>query len=85
MRAVEQGRVEHPGQLDVRGVARLAARLRMAVEARCIASDDVAGTGRPLDECVLVDERPDLLVATFDLLLGLDQPRQLEIASSIRG
>ena len=85
MRAVEQGGVEHSGQLDVRGVARLAAGLLEAVETRCVPADDVAGPGRPLHERVLVDERPDLLVAALDLLLGLDQPRQLEIASSMRG
>jgi hypothetical protein len=77
--------VEHPGQLDVRGVARLPAGLLEAVEALCIAADDVAGPGRPLNERILVDERPDLLVAALDLLLGLDQSRQLEIASSMRG
>ena len=77
--------MEHPRQLDVGRVARLAARLREPVEAWRVAADDIAGTGRPLDERVLVDERPDLLVAALDLLLGLDQPRQVEIASSMRG
>ena len=85
MRAVQQRRVEHAGELDVSGVARLAARLLEAVESRRVPADDVAGPGRPLDERVLVDERPDLLVPALDLLLGLDQPRQLEIASSMRG
>jgi hypothetical protein len=77
--------MEHAGQLDVGGVTRLAARLLEAVQARRVPADDVAGAGRPLVERVFVDERPDLLVAALDLLLGLDQPRQLEIASSIRG
>jgi hypothetical protein len=77
--------VEHPRQLDVRRVARLSAGLLEAVESRRIAADDVAGPGRPLEERVLVDERPDLLVAALDLLLGLDQPCQVEIASSMRG
>jgi hypothetical protein len=77
--------VEHPRQLDVGRVARLAARLGEAVEARRIAADDVTGAGRPLDERVLVDQRPDVLVPALDLLFGLDQPRQLEIASSMRG
>jgi hypothetical protein len=77
--------VEHPGQLYVRRVARLPPGFLEAVEARRIPADDVAGTGRPLVERILLDERPDLLVAALDLLLGLDQPRQLEIASSMRG
>jgi hypothetical protein len=85
VRTVEESCVEHPRQLHVGGVARLAAGLLEAVEPRRVAADDVAGAGGPLDERVLVDERPDLLVAALDLLLGFDQPRQLEIASSMRG
>ena len=77
--------MQHPRQLDVRGVARLAAGPLEAVEARRVPADDVAGPGRPLVERVLVDERPDLLVAALDLLLGLDQPCHVEIASSMRG
>jgi hypothetical protein len=77
--------VEHPGQLHVRRVARLTAGLLETVEARRVPADDVAGPGGPLVEGILVDERPHLLVAALDLLLGLDQPRQLEIASSMRG
>ncbi|HUQ21926.1 MAG TPA: hypothetical protein VM049_02835 [Gaiellaceae bacterium] len=77
--------MEHPGQLDVRCVAGLAPSLRKAVQARRVASDHITRARRPLVERVLVDERPDLLVPAFDLLLGLDQPRQVAIASSMRG
>ena len=45
----------------------------------------VEGLTKYYGERVLFDERPDLLVAALDFLLGLDQPRQLEIASSMRG
>ena len=72
-------------ELEVAGVARDPARLLVAVEARRRAADDVAWTGRPLVERVLLDERPDLLVPALDLLLRLDQSRHVEIASSIRG
>jgi hypothetical protein len=77
--------VEHPRQLDVRGEAGLSAGLLEAVDARRVTADDVARPGRPLEERILVDEEPDLLVAALDFLLGLDQPCQLEIASSMRG
>ena len=46
---------------------------------------DIQLPGRPLLEHVLVDDRPDGLVAALDLLLGLDQARQVAIASSMRG
>ena len=72
-------------ELEVAGVARDPARLLVAVEAHGRPADDVAGTGRPLVERVLLDERPDLLVAALDLLLRLDQSRHVEIASSMRG
>ena len=85
MRAAQERALEHPGELDVAGVAGLAARLLVAVEPRRVPADDRARAGGPLDEHVLLDERPDLLVAALDLLLGLDQPRHVEIASSIRG
>jgi hypothetical protein len=77
--------VQQPGQADVARVTGLAAGLLETVEARRVAADDLAGPGRPLVERVLLDERPDLLVPALDLLLGLDQPRQPEIASSILG
>jgi hypothetical protein len=83
--AVEERRVEHPGELDVGGVARLAAGFLEAVEARRVPADHIPRSRGPLDERILVDERPDLFVAALDLFLGLDQPRQLEIASSMRG
>jgi hypothetical protein len=77
--------MEHARQLNVGGVARFTASFRVAVDARRRAADDGARPRRPLLERVLLDERPDLLVATFDLLLAPDQARQLEIASSILG
>jgi len=83
--AAEKRGVQHPWEADVAGVAGLAARLLVAVEPRSVTTDDVAGPGRPLVERVLLDERPDLLVASLDLLLAPDQPRHVEIASSIRG
>ena len=85
VRAAEDRALEHPGELDVARVAGLAAGLLEAVEPRCVPADHRARPGRPLDERVLFDERPDLLVAALDLLLGLDQPCHVEIASSIRG
>ena len=85
VRAAEERGLEQAGQADVAGVARLAAGLLVAVDPGCVAADDVAGAGRPLVERVLLDERPDLLVAALDLLLGADQPRHDRIASSMRG
>ena len=77
--------MQHARQAHVRGVTRLTASLRVAVDARRRAADDGTRPGRPLLERVLLDERPDLLVTTFDLLLAPGQARQLEIASSILG
>ena len=85
VRAAQERALEHPGELDVAGVAGLPARLLVAVEARRVPADDRTRPGGPLDERVLLDERPDLLVAALDLLLGLDQPCHVLIASSIRG
>jgi hypothetical protein len=85
VRAAQERRVEHPRELHVAGVAGLAARLLVAVEPRGVTTHHLTRARRPLRERVLLDERPDLLVATLDLLLGLDQPRHVEIASSIRG
>jgi hypothetical protein len=77
--------VEHARQTDVRRVAGLAARALVAVDLRRRLPDDVADPGRPLVERVLVDDDPRLGVAALDLLLGADQPRQVSIASSMRG
>ena len=85
VRAAKKRGVGEPGQADVAGVTGLAARLLVAVDADGRAADDSARPRRPLVERVLLDERPDLLVAALDLLLRLDQPRQVVIASSIRG
>jgi hypothetical protein len=85
VRAAQQRALEHARELDVAGVARLAAGLLVTVEARRVPADDGTGACRPLDERVLLDERPDLLVAPLDLLLRADQPCHVEIASSIRG
>jgi len=85
VRAAQDSGVQHAGQADVARVAGLAAGFFEAVEPVRVAADDVAGPGRPLDERILLDERPDLFVTALDFLLGLDQPRQLEIASSMRG
>ena len=85
VRAPHEGAFEHPGELDVARVARLAASLLVAVDPRRVPADDRSGTGRPLDERVLLDERPHLLVAALDLLLRADQPCHEPIASSIRG
>ncbi len=85
VRAPEQCCVGQPGQAHVARVARDSARPLVAVEARRGPSDDRARARRPLVESVLLDERPHLLVAALDLLLGLDQPRHVEMASSIRG
>ena len=72
-------------ELEVARVARDPAGLLVAVEAHGRPADDVARARRPLVERVLLDERPDLLVAALDLLLRLDQSRHVEIASSMRG
>ena len=85
VRAAHERAVDEPGELDVARVARLAAGLLVAVDPRCVPAHDRSGTGRPLDERVLLDERPHLLVAALDLLLGADQPCHEPIASSIRG
>ena len=85
VRAAQERALEHSGELDVAGVAGLPARLLVAVEARGVPAHDRTRPGGPLDECILLDERPDLLVAALDLLLGLDQPCHVLIASSMRG
>ena len=77
--------MQRAGKLEVARVACDPAGLLVAVEAHGRPADDVAGTGRPLIERVLLDERPDLFVAALDLLLRLDQSCHVEIASSMRG
>ena len=85
VRAAEERCVDQPGQAHVAREACGSAGPLVAVDARGGTPDDRARPGRPLVEGVLLDERPHLLVAALDLLLGLDQPRQVEIASSMRG
>ena len=84
VRAAQHGRLEHARQPEIGRVARLAARSLKAVDARGASTHDRELPRRPLLERVLVDDRPDGLVAALDLLLGADQPRQFEIASSMR-
>ena len=81
----ENGRLEHPGQLEVGRVARLAAHAFVAVLTRRRPPDHRERPGGPLLERILLDDDPHLLEAPFDLLLGADQPCQLRIASSIFG
>ena len=85
MRAPQNGGVEHPGEADVRGERRLAARAGEPVHAWRGPSDHVARALRPLLERILFDEQPDLLEAAFDLFLGANQSRHVRIASSILG
>ena len=85
VRAAEDRGLEHPGETDVAGVERLAARARVAVEACSGPADDVARALRPLIERVLVDDEPDLLELALDLLLRADQSCHVRIASSIFG
>jgi hypothetical protein len=77
--------VQHPVEAEVGRVRRLAARALEAVLALGVAPDDVQRSGRPLLEDVLLDDHPGVLVAALDLLFGLDQSRQVRIASSILG
>jgi len=77
--------MEHPRQLDVRRVARLTAGPLETVDPLRWPSDGVERTFGPLVERVLLDHDPLLGVAALDLLLGADQPRHVEIASSIFG
>ena len=85
MRGPENGRVQHPRQLEIGGVRCLAARPLGAVDARDLAADDRQRAFGPLVENVLLDHDPLLGVAPLDFLLGLDQPRHVAIASSIFG
>ena len=77
--------MKHSGEAQVGGVRRLAARPGAAVDARCGPADDRLRTIGPLVERVLLDQDPLLGEGSLDLLLGLDQPRQERIASSIFG
>src|SRR5207253_10927886 len=85
VRAAQDRRVEHPGEPQVGGVARLAARPREAGEPRSRAPHDLERPGGPGVERVLLDYEPLLAEAALDLLLRPDQPRHVRIASSMRG
>ena len=85
VRRAEDGRVQHPGQLQVGRVEDLPPDPVGSIDARHLPPDDRQGSLRPRVDRVLVDDDPDVLVAAFDFLLGLDQPCQVAIASSIFG
>src|SRR6266540_2654788 len=63
-------RVQHPGQLEIGGVWRLATRALRSVQARHPLTDGLEWTLRPLVERVLVDDYPPLGVLPFDFFLG---------------
>ena len=77
--------MEHPWELEVGGVPRLAAHPFVAVLAWRRPANHRERTGGPLLERILLDDDPHLLEASLDLFLGADQPCQLRIASSILG
>jgi hypothetical protein len=85
VRAAEHRGVQHPVQPDVGGVRRQPAGALEPVLARSVTADDLERPLGPLVEHVLLDHDPGLLVPALDLLLGLDQSRQVRIASSILG
>jgi hypothetical protein len=86
VRRAQHGGVQHPRELQVGGVVRLAPRPLVAVLPRCGPSDDGARPLRPLvDDVVAFDHHPLLGVVALDLLLGPDQPCHVNTASSIRG
>ena len=62
VRAAQHGCVQHPRQLEIGGVDRLASRTLESVDTRRRLSDDLACAGGPLLQCVLFDDEPDLLV-----------------------
>jgi hypothetical protein len=66
------GGVQHSGQPDVSGVARLAAGPLAPVHARRRAPNRDERSRRPLVERVLLDEDPRLLDAALDFPLGLE-------------
>ena len=74
MRIAEDGRVEHSRELEVGGVARLAADALGSIDAHGFLSHDGPRAGWPLLERIFLDDEPDVLVPAFDLFLGLDQP-----------
>ncbi len=74
VRAAEHGGMQHPGELDVGGVARVAGRSQAPVDPLRRPADLVQRSRGPLVERVLLDEDPLLRVAAFDLLFGPDQP-----------
>ena len=82
-RAAEDRGVQQARQADVAGVASLAPGPLEPVLTRRGPADDLERAGGPLVERVLLDDRPDLLVAALDLLLGPDQSRHVAIASSM--
>ena len=85
VRGAQHSCVQHPGQLDVRRVARFAADALECVLPHRVAADDRQRPGGPLRERILLDDEPDLFEPALDLLLGADQSRQCRIASSILG
>jgi hypothetical protein len=85
VRAAQHGRVQHAGQLDVRGEDRLAARPLHAVDARNRLPDELERAGRPLVDRILVDHDPLLGVVALDFFLGADQSCHVRTASSILG
>ena len=85
MRIAEDGRVEHSRELEVGGVARLAADALGSIDAHGFLSHDGPWAGWPLLERIFLDDEPDVLVPPLDFLLGLDQSRHVARASSIFG
>ena len=85
VRATEYRRVQHPGQLHVGRIERLAAYPHRPVYTRHLLAHRRERSRRPLVERILVDHDPDFLVAPFDFLLGADQSCQVLMASSIFG
>ena len=83
----QHGRLDEPGELDVRRVDRLATGALQSVEPGRRPADDLAWALRPLVERLVVafDHNPLLGVAALDLFLGPDQSRHVRTASSIRG
>ena len=85
VRRAQHGGLEHPRQLQVGRVERLARRALEAVLPRGGTADDVAWAVSPGVERVLFDDEPDFFEAAFDFLLGADQSCHVRIASSIFG
>jgi hypothetical protein len=81
----EHGGVQHPRQLDVGRVARLAAHAQGSILPRRRPADHGERPLGPLLERILLDDDPHLLEVPLDFLLGADQSCQLRIASSILG